>query len=81
MRENIAAQKATQAAKLAEVNPNGVPIVVVDERALEVIAQNEEKVAIEAARPNIENITQVIVKPTIACHFELKQNMVHLVHS
>ncbi|XP_070025571.1 uncharacterized protein [Nicotiana sylvestris] len=36
---------------------------------------NEERPVIEAARPNLANMTRTIVKPDIMGHFELKQYM------
>ncbi|XP_075081627.1 uncharacterized protein At2g37660, chloroplastic-like [Nicotiana tabacum] len=42
---------------------------------------NENRVVIEAARPNLDNMTQDIVKPDITGHFELKQCMVQLIKS
>ncbi|XP_070055329.1 uncharacterized protein [Nicotiana tomentosiformis] len=45
------------------------------------MAGNEERAVIEAARPNLENMNQAIVKPDIMGHFELKQYMVQLIQS
>ncbi|XP_019263643.1 PREDICTED: uncharacterized protein LOC109241362 [Nicotiana attenuata] len=39
------------------------------------MAGSEERPVIEAARPNLANMTQAIVKPDITGHFELKQYM------
>ena len=46
-----------------------------------VMAGNQERAVIEAARPNLANMTQAIVKPEITGHFELKQYMVQLIQS
>ena len=59
------------------------------ERELDILVQpqpikmagNEERPVIEAARPNLANMTQAIVKPDITGHFELKQYMVQLIQS
>ncbi|XP_070015426.1 uncharacterized protein [Nicotiana sylvestris] len=40
-----------------------------------VMAGNQERAVIEAARPNLANMTQAIVKPEIIGHFELKHCM------
>nr|XP_016463978.1 PREDICTED: uncharacterized protein LOC107786978 [Nicotiana tabacum] len=45
------------------------------------MAGNGGRPVIEAARPNLSNMTQAIVKPDITGHFELKQYMVQLVQS
>ncbi|XP_070056509.1 uncharacterized protein [Nicotiana tomentosiformis] len=45
------------------------------------MAGNEERAVIKAARPNLANMTQVIVKPDIMGRFELKQYMVQLIQS
>nr|XP_016437911.1 PREDICTED: uncharacterized protein LOC107763920 [Nicotiana tabacum] len=46
-----------------------------------VMAGNDERAVIEAARPSLANMTQAIVKPDITGHFELKQYMVQLIQS
>ncbi|XP_070004986.1 uncharacterized protein [Nicotiana sylvestris] len=46
-----------------------------------VMAGNGGHPVIEAARPNLANMTQAIVKPDITGHFELKQYMVQLIQS
>ncbi|XP_070024997.1 uncharacterized protein [Nicotiana sylvestris] len=45
------------------------------------MAGNEERAMIESARLILANITEVIVKPDITEHFELKQYMVQLIQS
>ncbi|XP_075083243.1 uncharacterized protein LOC142166995 [Nicotiana tabacum] len=40
---------------------------------------NEERAMTEAARPNLANMTQAIMKPDITGHFDLKQYMVELI--
>ncbi|XP_070054930.1 uncharacterized protein [Nicotiana tomentosiformis] len=54
--------------------------IVVQPQPIE-MAGNEERAVIEAARPNLANMTQAIVKPDIMGHFELKQYMVQLIQS
>ncbi|XP_070020830.1 uncharacterized protein [Nicotiana sylvestris] len=59
------------------------------ERELDILVQPQPTVmvgnggrpVIEAARPNLANMTQAIVKPDITGHFELKQYMVQLIQS
>ncbi|XP_070009686.1 uncharacterized protein [Nicotiana sylvestris] len=46
-----------------------------------VMAGNGGRPMIEAAKPNLANMTQAIVKPDITGHFELKQYMVQLIQS
>ncbi|XP_070035524.1 uncharacterized protein [Nicotiana tomentosiformis] len=45
------------------------------------MAGNEGRPVIEAARPNLANMTQAIVKPEITGHYELQQYMVQLIQS
>ncbi|XP_070013403.1 uncharacterized protein [Nicotiana sylvestris] len=42
------------------------------------MAGNKGRLVIEAARPNLSNMTQAIMKPDITGHFELKQYMVQI---
>ncbi|XP_070019617.1 uncharacterized protein [Nicotiana sylvestris] len=45
------------------------------------MTENDERLAIEAARPSLANTTQAIVKFDITGHFKLKQYMVQLTQS
>lgn len=45
------------------------------------MAKNEERSVVEAARPNLANMAQAIVKSDITRHFELKKYMVQLIQS
>ncbi|XP_070009735.1 uncharacterized protein [Nicotiana sylvestris] len=54
--------------------------IVVQPQPIE-MAGNVERAVVEAARPNLSNMTQAIMKPEITGHFELKQYMVQLIQS